>query len=124
MTMKKLMIVATMLFAFGTLNAQISEVFNNLNEGKELLYTATNKGCLTITKKSFKQSYSDNCDKPIDFTINNMALKDNRIQMRMTMHFYGDVKLVGFMEIKDNVLVLSYGESPTSEQQVDKYKFK
>jgi hypothetical protein len=40
------------------------------------------------------------------------------------MHYYGDMKLVGFLEIKDNVLVLTYGESSTSQQQVDKYKLK
>jgi hypothetical protein len=40
------------------------------------------------------------------------------------MHYYGDMKLVGFLEIKDNVLVLTYGESATSQQQVDKYILK
>ena len=122
--MKKLMIVATMLFAFGSLNAQISEVFNNLNDGKELLYTAVNEGCLTITKSSMKQSYSDNCAKPIDFTVNNISLIDNTIVISLIMHYYGEVKLVGVLKIKDNELVLSYGESSESEQQVDKYKLK
>jgi len=122
--MKKLLILATMLFTIGLANAQITEIFKNLNDGKELLYSGMNKGCLTITKNSMKQSYSDNCVKPIDFTINNMILKDNKIQISLIMHYYGDVKLVGFLEIKDNLLVLSYGESSSSEQQVDKYKLK
>jgi len=122
--MKKLLILATMLFTIGLANAQITEIFKNLNDGKELLYSGMNKGCLTITKNSMKQSYSDNCIKPIDFTINNMILKDNKIQISLIMHYYGDVKLVGFLEIKDNLLVLSYGESSSSEQQVDKYKLK
>jgi len=122
--MKKKFLMAMMLLAFGALNAQISEIHNKLIEGKELLYPAMDKGCLTITKESFKQSYSDNCAKPLDFTINNMLLKDNKIQMSMTMHYYGDTNLVGFLEIKDNVLVLSYGESASGQQQVDKYKLK
>ena len=113
-----------MLLTIGLANAQITEIFKNLNDGKELLYSGMNKGCLTITKNSMKQSYSDNCVKPIDFTINNMILKDNKIQISLIMHYYGDVKLVGFLEIKDNLLVLSYGESSSSEQQVDKYKLK
>ena len=114
-----------MLFTFGFANAQISEIFKNLNDGKELLFSGVNKGCLTITKNSMKQSYSDNCVKPIDFTINNMSLKDNKIQISLTMHYFGsDRKLVGFLEIKDNLLVLSYGDSSASEQQVDKYKLK
>lgn len=120
--MKNLLILATMLFAFGLANAQITEIFNNLKDGKELLYTAVNEGCLTITKSSMKQSYSDNCAKPIDFTVNNISLKDNTILISMTMHYYGDLKLVGVLKTKDNELVLSYGESSESEQQVDKYK--
>ena len=122
--MKNLLILATMLLTFGFANAQISEIFKNLNDGKELLYSGVNKGCLTLTKNSMKQSYSDNCVKPIDFTINNMLQKDNKIQISLTMHYYGDVKLVGFLEIKDNLLVISYGKSSSSEQQVDKYKLK
>jgi hypothetical protein len=53
-----------------------------------------------------------------------MALKGNRIEMSLTMHYYGDIKLVGFLEIKENILILSYGESSSGEQQVDKYKLK
>ena len=122
--MKNLLILATMLLTFGVSNAQTSEIFKNLNDGKELLYSGVNKGCLTITKNSMKQSYSDNCVKPIDFTINNISLKDNKIQISLTMHYFGDRKLVGFLEIKDNLLVLSYGDSSASEQQVDKYQLK
>jgi hypothetical protein len=122
--MKNLLILATMLFTFGLANAQITEIFNNLKDGKELLYTAVNEGCLTITKSSMKQSYSDNCAKPIDFTVNNISLIDNTIVISLIMHYYGEVKLVGVLKIKDNELVLSYGESSESEQQVDKYKLK
>jgi hypothetical protein len=122
--MKNLLIIATILLTFGFANAQISDIFKNLNDGKELLYSGVNKGCITITKNSMKQSYSDNCVTPIDFTINNISLKDNKIQISLTMHYYGDLKLVGFLEIKDNLLVLSYGKSSASEQQVDKYKLK
>lgn len=122
--MKKFLLTGIMLVVFGTLNAQINEINKNLIDGKEIIYTAVSKGCLTITKNNIKQSYSDNCAKPIDITINNMALKGNRIEMSLTMHYYGDVKLVGFLEVKDNYLVLSYGESLSSEQQVDKYKLK
>ena len=116
--------MATMLLIFGVGHAQISEIFNNLNSGEELVFYSTNKGCLTISKNNFKQSYSEGCAKPINFTINNINLKDNRINISMTMHYYGDMKLVGFLEIKDNVLVLTYGESATSQQQVDKYILK
>jgi hypothetical protein len=122
--MKNLLILATMLFTFGLANAQITEIFNNLKDGKELLYTAVNEGCLTIKKNSMKQSYSDNCAKPIDFTVNNLSLIDNTIVISLIMHYYGEVKLVGVLKIKDNELVLSYGESSESEQQVDKYKLK
>jgi hypothetical protein len=122
--MKKFLLMATMLLIFGVGHAQISEIFNSLNSGEELVFYSTNKGCLTISKNNFKQSYSEGCAKPINFTINNINLKDNRINISMTMHYYGDMKLVGFLEIKDNVLVLTYGESATSQQQVDKYILK
>ena len=122
--MKNLLILVSMLLTFGVSNAQTSEIFKNLNDDKELLYPSVNQGCLTITKNSIKQSYSDNCVKPLDFTIHNMSLKDNKIHISLTMHYFGDSKLVGFLEIKDNLLVLSYGDSSTSRQQVDKYKLK
>lgn len=122
--MKNLLILAIMLLMFKVGNTQISEIYNSINSGKELVYSATNEGCLTISKNNIKQSYSEGCAKPIDFTITSINLKNNRINISMTMHYYGDVKLVGFLEIKDNCLVLSYGKSSTSEQQVDKYKLK
>jgi len=120
----RFLLTSVMFLVIGTLNAQIAEINQNLTAGKELIYSAVNKGCLTITKNNIKQSYSENCAKPIDFTINNMALKGNRIEMSLTMHYYGNLKLVGFLEVKENILILSYGESSSGEQQVDKYKLK
>lgn len=116
-----------MLLTFGVSNAQTSEIFKNLNDDKELFYPSVREGCLTITKNSIKESYSDNCVKPIDFTIHNMSLKDNKIRLSLTMHYFGDTKLVGFLEIKDNLLVLSYGDSEDDFedwQSVGKYKLK
>jgi hypothetical protein len=122
--MKKNILILVMLFILGGVNAQISEIFNDINNGKELVFASDKKGCLTISKLNFKQSYSENCAKPIDFTIHNIYLKDNRIELSMTMHYFGETKLSGFLEFKDNLLVLTYSDSPTGQKQVDKYKLK
>lgn len=122
--MKKFLLTGIMLLVIGTLNAQIAEINKNLTEGKTLTYSAVKQGCLTITKNNIKQSYSESCDNPIGFTVNSMELKENRIEMSLTMHYFGDLKVVGFLEVKDNYLVISYGKSSVSEQQVDKYKLK
>ena len=122
--MKKLLILVPMLITFGVASSQISDIYNGLNNGKEFLYASEKVGCLTLNKSSFKQSYYADCKKTLDFTINTMELKSNRIYIDVTMHYYSDTKLVGFIEIKDNLLVITYGESWTSQQQVDKYKLK
>ena len=122
--MKKFLLTGIMLLVIGTLNAQIAEINKNLTEGKTLTYSAVKQGCLTITKNNIKQSYSESCDNPISFTVNSMELKENRIEMSLTMHYFGDLMVVGFLEVKDNYLVISYGKSSVSEQQVDKYKLK
>ena len=122
--MKKVILILTLLLMFGGVNAQISEIFNDINNGKELVFPSDKKGCLTISKLNFKQSYSENCVKPFDFTIHTINLKDNRIQLNMTMHYFGDTKLSGFLEYKDNLLVLTYSDSPSGRKQIDKYKLK
>lgn len=122
--MKKNILILAMLFILGGVNAQISEIFKDINNGKELVFPSEKKGCLTISKLNFKQSYSENCINPIDFTIHTINLKDNRIQLSMTMHYFGDIKLSGFLEYKDNLLVLTYSDSPSGHKQIDKYKLK
>ena len=101
---------------------QINEIYNSLQNNKILSYRSATKGCLEINKSSIKQSYDSGCEKPLNFTINSMTLKGKRIEIGLTMHYYGDTKLIGFIELKDNLLILSYGESTSSEQQVDKYQ--
>ena len=101
---------------------QINEIYNSLQNNKILSYRSATKGCLEINKSSIKQSYDSGCEKPLNFTINSMTLKGNRIEIGLKMHYYGDTKLIGFIELKDNLLILSYGESTSSEQQVDKYQ--
>jgi hypothetical protein len=101
---------------------QINEIYNGLQNNKVFSYKSATEGCLEINKSSIKQSYDSGCEKPLNFTINSMSLKGKRLEITLTMHYYGDTKLIGFLEIKDNLLILSYGESISSEQQVDKYK--
>jgi hypothetical protein len=119
--MKHIFFISLLFFAINA-KSQIKEIFEDLNKGEELVYSSVKTGCLTLTKSSIKQSYSDNCAKPISFTINNLVLQGNRIQLRITMHYYGDMELVGFLEVKDGLLIFSYGKTANSEQQVDKYK--
>jgi hypothetical protein len=124
--MKNTLLLTVILFIAGVCNSQIliSDIYNELKNNKDLNYNGIKEGCLAINKSSIKQSYRSNCEKPLDLTINSMILKGKQIELALTMHYYGDTKLIGFIEIKDNLLILSYGESMTSEQQVDKYKLK
>lgn len=122
--MKKVLILFSFMMILNIANTQISEIYKGLNNGSEFTYKSLEKGCLTINKSSLKQSYSLNCEKPIEFTVHTMEFKNNRIELNLTMHYFGDRKLVGFIEIKDNIITLSYGDSSASRQQVDKYKLK
>lgn len=122
--MKKVLILISFMMILNIANTQISEIYKGLNNGSEFIYKSLDKGCLSINKSSLKQSYSLNCEKPIEFTIHSMEFKNNRIELNLTMHYFGDRKLVGFIEIKDNIITLSYGDSSTSRQQVDLYKLK
>jgi hypothetical protein len=71
-----------------------------------------------------KQSYSLNCEKPLDFTIKSMKLNGSKIELNLVMHYYGDLSLFGVIEIKDKQLILSYGETMSNRNQIDKYMFK
>lgn len=102
--------------------SEINKIFSSITNNQILKYNSNSKGCLTISLKEINQSYSDGCVKPINFTVSSIKLNNNRIDISLVMHFYGDQNLVGFIEIKDDLLVLSYGKSNNSQQQIDKYK--
>ena len=121
--MKKVILILTLLLIFGGVNAQISQIYNDINNGKELVFISDKKACLTISKLNYKQSYSENCANPIDFTIHTIYLKDNQIQLSATMHYFGDTKLSGYLECKENVLFFTY-YSPKGTKSVEKYSLK
>tara|TARA_Y100000589_G_C26904989_1_gene527865 strand:- start:51 stop:419 length:369 start_codon:yes stop_codon:yes gene_type:complete len=119
--MKNYLILILFITQINIVPAQIDKIYSSLSENKKVELKSNAKGCLSLTMKEMNQSYSTNCEKPINFTINSLKLNDDRIDVSLTMHYFGNTKLVGFIEIKDNLLILSYGESSSSQQQVDKY---
>jgi hypothetical protein len=122
--MKNLIFIAILSMNFSVINGQVNEIYTVLNSGKELLYKNESKGCLTLNKSNMKQSYSLNCEKPMDFTIKTMKINGSKIELSMVLHYYGDVNLYGTIEVLGGILVLSYGESMNNRNQVDKYKLK
>ena len=122
--MKYITILIILFFTVQTNFAQseIDKIFSSVTNNEVLKYNSNSKGCLSISLKEINQSYSDGCINPINFTVSSFKLNNNRIDISLTMHFYGDQDLVGYIVIKDDLLVLSYGKSNNSQQQVDKYK--